>query len=335
MPAFLAPVCGRDTLTVLTLAVMIQASHAAAQQNTAPSVSSPAYVLPALAATVTDPGDGRHWAMATQIDPSSITITATTAGGAIAVSLQRPRRIQLGCTALMVQLFRTRALEPFRTTSPVVFRGAPWEPRVFRQHSDTHDGEFGCIRIGTDTWLASAIARSHEGVTLRDAAPMAAQLSIALLSGAIRRDYPVRLTLSGLDLPDPGDDVPWLYLGPAVGFPIPSDAVSSGAGGPGGVTLTVARRAGDCTTAWNALRTRLTHEGTLVDRPGYVPAVFGPRIRRIVLGERMREIYCTVTPAGALLITAMFHGDDGEAMSRMAPMLRALVNAAAAPRPSP
>jgi hypothetical protein len=287
-----------------------------------------AAVLPALDAPVGDPGDGRDWRYATRIDAAGITVTASAAGGALAVSLQRPHRLRATCRALVGQLFRTDALDPFVTATPAVFRGTPWDAEVFRQRSDTHDGEFGCVRVGDTTWLASAIARPRAGVTLLDAAPVAARLAAALALPTARRGYPVRLPAAALDLGDPGDAAPWLFLGAAAGFPIASDTIASAAGESGGVTLTVGRRPGTCGAAWLALRAGLATEGVLVDRPGYVPADFGPRIRRITIGDRLREVYCLATPAGALLATAVFRGDDGEAMTRLGPMLRAVVAAA-------
>jgi hypothetical protein len=180
-------------------------------------------------------------------------------------------------------------------------------------------------------WLASALAQPRAGVTLFDAEPMARRLAAALSAQGARAGYPLRLEVSRLELADPADGARWLFLGSARGFPVPSDAITSDAGDAGGVTLTVAQRAGTCDTVWNALRLSLASEGTQVDRPGYVPQAFGSRIRRISAGDRMREFYCARAAAGALVVTAVFRGSDGEAMSRMAPMLRALVRAAPPP----
>jgi hypothetical protein len=49
----------------------------------------------------------------------------------------------------------------------------------------------------------------------------------------------------------------------------------------------------------------------------------------------LREVYCVGTTRGALLVTAVFRADDGDAMTRLGPMLRALVAAAQhAPAPA-
>jgi hypothetical protein len=283
--------------------------------------------VPALDAPLSE-GDGRPWQFATRIDRQSVTVTATAEAGALAVSLRRMRQGSASCRTLMSQWLHTEAIERFAAPTPAVFRGARWEPAVFQQQSTTHQAEFGCLTLGGTVWLASALARAGVGVSLTDAASVAQRLADALASPGARQGYPVQLRRAGLELEDPRDGAAWLFADAAARFPVPSDTLSSGAGGAGGVTLTVARREGSCEAAWQALRPSLASEGTLVDRPGYVPAVFGSRVRRIASGERMREVYCTATPTGALLVTAVFQGDDGAAMERMAPMLRAIATAA-------
>ena len=284
--------------------------------------------LPALGGAIADPVDGRDWTVVTRIDVDSLSVIATAPGGVLAVTMRRPRRGQPTCEGLVSQLLHTDALLPFRAANPAVFRNWRWEPMVFQQSNPTHDAEFGCLRVGNDVWLASAIAQPRAGVALSDAGNMANALGRALASATTRRGYPVLLAVSGLELDDLGDGGTWLYLGRASGFPVASDAVTSSSGDAGGVTLTVARRHGSCVEAWEVLRRGLASEGTLVDRPGYVPAAFGPRVRRIPMEDRLREVYCVGTPPGALLVTAVFRSTDGEAMTRLAPMLRALVAAA-------
>ncbi|MEI8255463.1 MAG: hypothetical protein WCJ30_07280 [Deltaproteobacteria bacterium] len=300
-----------------------------ASVSSSPSAASPpALHLPALGVTLDDPGDDRDWRFTTQLDPQSVSVSATAPGGVLAIVMRRARHGQPSCAEHASALFRTREIDALRTMQPVVFRGSPWEPQAFHQRTEAYDAEFGCLRAGEDMWFASAIAQPRASVGLVDLASLASRLARALLTTGVRRDYPVHLDQSGLDVGDPGGDAPWLFLGRAPELLVRSDAISTRAGDAGGVTLTIGRRAGTCPAAWQSLRPGLRTEGILVDRPAYVPDSFGPRIRRITADDRLREIYCAETPAGALVVTAVFRGDDGDAMTRLAPMLRAIARAA-------
>lgn len=314
-----------------TLASPPSRSSLATASSRPPIPSTPRWPLPipGLATRVSDPGDGRNWTITTRVDPAALTVVATVPGSALAITFRRPRAGSATCQAQVTQILRTGVIEPFRTATPAVFAGPPWEQGAYRQSGSTHDAEFGCVRLGANIWLVGVIADPRAGVGLADAAPMAERLAAALGAARARHGYPLLLEASGLEIDDPSDEATWLLTGAARGFPLMSDAVSSDAGAPGGVTLAVTRQPGNCAAAWNTLRRALASEGSLVDRPGYVPSAFGARIRRIPAGERTREIYCLSTRRGATLVTAVFRDGDGDAMSRMAPMLRAIVTASA------
>ncbi len=308
------------------------AAPTAASASPAPTAGAAASPrLPGLGASLDDPGDDRDWRFTTQVDTQTVSVSATAPGGVLAVVLRRVRHAQPSCADHASALFRTREIDALRTVQPVVFRGSPWEPQTFHQRTDTHDAEFGCLRAGQDVWFASAIAQPRASVGLIDLTSVAARMARALLATGTRRDYPLHLDLAALDVGDPGGDSPWLFLGRAPELLVRSDALSTRAGDSGGVTLTVGRRVGTCPAAWQTLRPGLRSEGTLVDRPAYVPDAFGPRIRRITIEERLREIYCAETPTGAIVVTAVFRGDDGDAMTHLAPMLRAIARAASPP----
>lgn len=330
---------GLAAIAVLVLAAwpgLARAQQPNAASRTASASASPAPAhdiattprLPGLDVSLDDPGDDRDWRFTTQLDAQSVSVSATAPGGVLAMVIRRVRHARPSCADHASALFRTRELEALRTMNPVVFRGSPWEPQAFSQHTESYEAEFGCLRAGEDVWFASAIAQPRASVSLVELTSVAARIARALLGTGTRRDYPVHLDLSGLDVGDPGGDAPWLFHGRAPELPVRSDALSVRAGDAGGVTVTVGRRAGNCPAAWQALRPGLRSEGTLVDRPTYVPEAFGPRIRRIVAAERLREVYCAETPAGALVVTAVFRGDDGDAMTHLAPMLRAIARAA-------
>jgi hypothetical protein len=124
-------------------------------------------------------------------------------------------------------------------------------------------------------------------------------------------------------------DGPWLFNGEATGFPLAGDVLSSRAGDRGGVTISVGVRQGRCAEAWDALRAWLTSEGQRVDRPAYVPAAFGPRIRRVTSGERVREVYCAQpTPERALVVSTVFAADDADATERARAMIERVLRAA-------
>lgn len=326
------------SIASLALSLWCVGPRVASAQTRRPNAS---LRLPGLAADLDDPGDDRDWRITTSIDPQTVTVAATAPGGVLAVVFRRARRTHPSCAEYARALFRTQAIDSLRTMQPFVFRGSPWEPQAFSQRTETHDAEFGCIRIGDDVWFASAIAQPRAAVTLSDVASIAARVARGL-NGTSRRGYPVMLDAAQLELDDPGDDASWLFLGRAPELLVASDALSSHAGDAGGVSVTVGRRVGTCPAAWNAIRPGLRAEGTLVDRPAYVPDAFGPRIRRIVVDDHLREVYCVGTTDGAVLVTAVFRADDGDAMTRLGPLLRAVARGAsngtgghgAAPAPS-
>jgi hypothetical protein len=173
------------------------------------------------------------------------------------------------------------------------------------------------------------MANVRGGLSLGDAASMAGRVSEALRGRGARGDGSVRLDTTGLDLGAIDDEGPWLFTGEATGFPLAGDVVSTRAGDRGGVTLSIARRPGRCVDAWNALRTWLTSEGERVDRPAYVPVAFGPRIRRVASGERVREVYCAQpTPEHALVVSAVFLQGDSAAATRAGAMMERVLRAA-------
>ncbi len=285
--------------------------------------------VPALSAVIDDPGDGRAWTVSTRIDADAVTITATIPGNGLAVTMRRVRTGVSSCRTMVAQLFRTPAVEPFVAAQPDVFRGPPWESEAFRQSSATHDGEFGCLTAGPIAWLGSVVAQPRAGVALTDAAAFTRALGRALRALAGRPEYPALLETAGLTVNDPRDRAAWTFLGRSADLGIGTDTVASSAGEPGGVTLAVTVRAGTCESAWNAVRPALASEGSVVDRPGYVPSGFGARIHRVVVQDRMREFYCASVPRGALIVGSVFRVDDADAMDRMTAMLRAVVDAAA------
>jgi hypothetical protein len=177
------------------------------------------------------------------------------------------------------------------------------------------------------------MTNTRAGLVPSDAAPMFARMHEALRARSTRGDGSVVLDVSRLDLGVIDIDGPWLFSGEATGFPLASDTISSRAGDRGGVTITVGVRQGRCAEAWDALRPLLTSEGQRVDRPAYVAAAFGPRIRRVPSGERVREVYCAQpTPERALVVSTVFAASDDEAALRAGAMIERVLRAASPAR---
>ncbi len=336
----------------------------AAPSATPPAAEAPAARWPAnvpgLAAQVSDPLDATDWTLATRVEPAGLTVVAVAHEGALALTLRRPRGAAReesagpdGCLRMAARFLRAPSAEALRAeasaeasagpAAPVVFRGAAWEPTVFRPGDREYDAEVGCLRTSAGPWLAVAIARPSTGHPLVELTAFAQRLGAALAAPGARADFPLRLQASRVDLLTPGDDVSWQLTGVAEGLPLPSDTLTSTPSAPGGLTVTVGRRArATCAAADEQLRSVLRSEGSLVDRPGYVPAAFGSRIRRIesdpsplsalrppqtettARAPRTREVYCAELRGDALVVTATFARDDAEAMTRLAPLLRAL-----------
>ncbi len=287
--------------------------------------------LPGLDATINDPRDGRAWAVTTRINATSVTVVASVQNGQLALLFEQRRTGPSTCAATLVAEARTQqAVYTLRAESALALRGPGFDPEAaFQLRAGGFDLEYGCVEANGRPWLVTAMANSRTGFTLADASAMNGRLAEALRGRGARGDGTVRLETSGLDLGAVDIEGPWLFSGDAVGFPLAGDVVSSRAGDRGGVTLTVAMRAGRCIEAWDALRTWLTSEGQRLDRPAYVPNGYGPRIRRVPSGERVREVYCAQpTPERSLIVSAVFAQDDVDATARTSAMLDRLLRAA-------
>lgn len=291
-----------------------------------------------LNATVQDPRDGRSWVLTTRVTSTTTAVVASAHDGQMALVFEQRRNAPSQCAAVLAAEARAQqAVYSLRAEPASALRGPSLDANsVFQLRAGGYDLEFGCVMLGRWPWLVTAMAHTRAGLALRDAAAMFARMDEALRGRDARTDGSVRLDVSGLDLGIVDVDGPWLFTGEAAGFPLRGDVVSSRAGDRGGVTLVIAMRAGRCVEAWNALRVWLTSEGQRVDRPAYVPAAFGPRIRRVTSGERVREVYCAQpTPDRALLISAVFAQGDTDATERAAVMLERVLRAAMAAQAAP
>lgn len=340
-------------------------ANAAPTASAEPEPSSPWPMnVPGLAAQIANPSDSTEWSVATRVETAAVTVVAVAHEGSLALTLRRPRgaaRTEAdapeGCLAMAARWMHASP-DALRSTldananntnnaptptPTVVFRGAAWEPVVLHPSDREYDAELGCLRTPSGPWLAVALARPSTGHPLIEVAALAQRLGAALASPSARSEFPLRLQASRVDLVTPGDETPWQLTGVAEGMPFPSDTLTSTPAAPGGLTVTVGRRPrSTCAAADEQLRAVLRAEGTLVDRPGYVPASFGSRVRRIeaapdplrslhvaresetARAPRTREVYCADLRGDALVVTAAFARDDGEAMAHLAPLLRAV-----------
>ncbi|MBL8681851.1 MAG: hypothetical protein JNK05_21975 [Myxococcales bacterium] len=287
--------------------------------------------LPGLDATINDPRDGRAWGVTTRINATSVTVIAAVQNGQLALVFEQRRTGPTSCAATLVAEARTQqAVYTLRAESALALRGPGFDPEAaFQLRAGGFDLEYGCVEANGRPWLVTAMSNARTGYTLADATAMNGRVAEALRGRGARGDGTVRLETTGLDLGALDIEGPWLFTGDAVGFPLAGDVVSSRAGDRGGVTLTVAMRAGRCIEAWDALRAWLTSEGQRLDRPAYVPNGYGPRIRRVPSGERVREVYCAQpTPERALIVSAVFAQNDADATARTSAMLERLLRAA-------
>jgi hypothetical protein len=292
-----------------------------------------------LDATVRDPADGRQWTITTRTTRSSVTVVASANNGQLALSFERrlaatSNALSTCPSVLAAEVRAQSATHRLRADNAAAFRTLPFQAdRAFQLAAGGFAVEYTCIDAVQGPWLVSAMAFERAGVSLADCEAIAVRVAEALQQRATLSDGTIRLTHSQLTLrPQSGDGV-WLFTADAAGFPIASDAVSTRAGDSGGATMTLSRVPGRCVDAWAALRSWLTDEGTRTDRPGYVPSIFGSRIRRVAVGERLREVYCAQPSATeALLVTAVFLRDDADAMLHVGEFLRR-VELALAPAP--
>jgi hypothetical protein len=287
--------------------------------------------VPGLDTVAQDPRDGRDWALRTRVTDAQVTVFASAQEANLALVFERRRNGPPGCAgALAGELRAQRAVYTVRAEPAIALRGEGFDPDgVFQLRAGGYDLEYGCVESRGLSWVVTAMANLRSGLSLGDCAAMAGRLSEALRARGARSDGSVRLEESALDLGVIDEPGPWLFTGEATGFPLAGDAVSLRAGERGGVTLSIAHRPGRCADAWNALRPWLTAEGERVDRPAYVPAAFGPRIRRVPVGERVREVYCAQpTPERALVVSAVFTASDADAATRAGAMLERVLRAA-------
>jgi hypothetical protein len=301
-----------------------------AESDAAEPVRWPARI-PGLDATVNDPRDGRVWTMSTRVRGATLSVVAAAQGGQLAIVFEQRRGGAATCApALAAEARAQQAVYTIRAEPAQALRGPGFDPEsAFQLRAGGFDLEYGCVEAQGRPWIVTAMASARAGVTLSDAASMTGRIAESLRGRGARGDGTIRLETSGLDLGLFEPDEPWLFTGEGRGFPLAGDVISTRAGDRGGVTMTVAMRAGRCAEAWDALRVWLTSEGQRVDRPAYIPAAFGPRIRRVTSGERLREVYCAQpTPERALVVSAVFLQGDDEASARMGPMLERLLRSA-------
>ncbi len=287
--------------------------------------------IPGVDATVNDPRDGRAWSITTRVSNAGVTVVASAQNAQIALVFEQRRMAPAQCAAVLAAEARAQqAVYTLRAEPAAVVRGPELDAEaVFQLRAGGFDLEYGCVNANGRPWLVTAMTNTRAGLVPGDAAAMFARMHEALRGRGARGDGSVKLDVSALDLGVVDIDGPWLFTGEALGFPLAGDVVSSRAGDRGGVTITVGVRAGRCTEAWDALRTLLTSEGQRVDRPAYVPAAFGPRIRRVTSGERVREVYCAqVTPERALIVSSVFAASDADATARATPMIERILRAA-------
>lgn len=299
--------------------------------GTASATASSPYpmAVPGLETSVRDPHDDRNWSLTTRTTRNNLSIIAAANGGQLAVSFER--RFAVGsdapqtCAALLAAEVRTQgSTHRLRAETATAFRSVPFNAdRAFQLAAGGFAVEYTCIDAGGSPWLASAMAYERAGLTLTDCTAMAVRLAEAVQTPATRSDGSLRLTHSALTLRAQSTDGVWLFSANSEGFPIVSDAISTRAGDSGGATITIARQPGRCADAWSGLRPWLTDEGVRTDRPGYVPAIFGARIRRVTVGERLREVYCAQpSPNEAVIASAVFIHDDADAMLHVGEFLR-------------
>lgn len=284
-----------------------------------------------LDATVNDPRDGRAWAITTRVTSTAVTVVASAQSAQIALVFEQRRNAPSQCAAVLAAEARAQqAVYTLRADPAAAIRGASLDSdAVFQLRAGGFDLEYGCVTAGSRPWLVTAMTNTRAGLVLGDAASMFGRMHEALRGRGARADGSVRLDVSGLDLGVVDFDGPWLFSGEATGFPLSGDVVSSRAGDRGGVTISIAMRAGRCTEAWDALRSWLTSEGQRVERPAYVPAAFGPRIRRLTSGERVREVYCAQPTADrALVVSTVFAQGDTDATDRANVMIERVLRAA-------
>jgi hypothetical protein len=287
--------------------------------------------VPGLETVVQDPRDGRDWTLRTRVTDTSVTVFASAREGQLALVFERRRAGPAGCSAALAgELRAQRAVYSVRAEPAVALRGAGFDPNgAFQLRAGGYELEYGCVESSGLSWVVTAMANARAGLALGDGAAMAGRMADAIRARGARADGSVRLEQSGLDLGVLDEPGPWLFTGEAAGFPLTGDAVSHRAGERGGVTLSIALRSGRCADAWNTLRPWLTTEGERVERPAYVPAPFGPRIRRVSSGERVREVYCAQpTPERALVVSAVFAANDPDAATRAGAMLERTLRAA-------
>lgn len=304
-----------------------QPPAALALPETTPALTWPRRI-PALDVLVQDPGDRRRWTVITRSRAGLLSVIATVEDGQLAVSFEQ-RAMQSCPAALGAEARSQRVTFSLRAEPATALRAAVFNPDlVFQMRAGGYELEYGCVEGGASAWIVSAMAQTRSTATLSDTHRMAARMAEALTSRPARTPYALRLDSSQIDLAHFDDEGPWLFAGEATGFPLPSDAVSARASEPSGATLTVGRRPGRCAEAWSALRPWLVSEGERTDRPGYVPALFGARIRRVHNGDRLREVYCAQPwPNASLIVSAVFQRDNADAMTRIGAMLEVIARA--------
>lgn len=287
--------------------------------------------IPGLDATVNDPRDNRAWSITTRTSTVGVTIIASAQNAQIALVFEQRRLAPAQCSAVLAGEARTQqAVYTIRAEPAAVVRGPDLDSEaVFQLRAGGFELEYGCVTANGRPWLVTAMTNTRAGLVPSDAAPMFSRVYEALRARSTRGNGSVVLDVSRLDLGVLDLDGPWLFSGEATGFPLASDTISSRAGDRGGVTITVGVRQGRCVEAWDALRPLLTSEGQRVERPAYVAAAFGPRIRRVASGERVREVYCAQpTPDRALVVSTVFAASDDEAAQRASALIERVLRAA-------
>jgi hypothetical protein len=287
--------------------------------------------VPGLDATVNDPRDGRDWSVTTRVTGAGVTVVAAAQNAQIALVFEQRRLAPAQCATVLAGEARAQqAVYTLRAEPASAVRAPSLDAEaVFQLRAGGFDLEYGCVTANGRPWLVTAMTNTRAGLVLGDAAAMFGRVYEALRGRGARGDGSVRLDVTALDLGVVDIDGPWLFNGEATGFPLAGDVLSSRAGDRGGVTISVGVRQGRCAEAWDALRAWLTSEGQRVDRPAYVPAAFGPRIRRVTSGERVREVYCAQpTPERALVVSTVFAADDADATERARAMIERVLRAA-------
>ncbi len=297
--------------------------------------------LPGLESAIRNPHDGRLWTATTRTTRTSLSVVLASNGGQLALSFER--RFAVGadapttCATLLASEVRNQgATYRLRAETATAFRSVPFNAeQAFQLTAGGFAVEYTCIDAAGGPWLASAMAYERAGLSLTDCNAIAVRVAEALQTRTTRADGTLRLAHTGLTLRPQATDGVWLFTGNSEGFPIISDAISTRAGDSGGATITLAQRPGHCADLWAELRPWLTDEGVRTDRPGYVPVMFGARIRRVVVGERLREVYCAQPrPDQALIVSSVFLRDDADAMLHVGELLRRVEQAIAPNTPT-